>query len=495
MRLELRNRLRCRVHVAAAVMVAVAASPIASGQAAQRPNPVSPSLLGTAVVEVNLDDVDLYVDGQRVRSLSSGEPLVLEGMPTGLHEFMGVRRGYEPDTKEVLIAPGQRVTVTLRIRYPRRINEAARDLVERGERLLFSRRWTVNPLNVLPVRRSQSRYDLERARDLFVAALQEDPDYGRPARLLGQVHQLLGNRPESLAAYRSALRIDPSDVDATLQFAAVLLESGDPRGAYRQLINARNLEEPTDELYAMLARVFWDQRAWEQSVEVARQAIELNASNAQAHLFKADALRYVADEETSPILKQSLFRESREGYLRFLSLTNFESLDERLGFHFIGFGISRRHADSELVWRDLRATGYLGLCITEHRTHNPLRAQDYCQRAIRYDEHKPIPHFLLGNINRDLFNLYGTCDYLTSAARSYSRMIEINPNLAESDDARFHLEQITGIARQLGCPEPAAAYDPGLRVVVLDGDDSVNIIEQGTAVPAVVEVPDDGGGR
>ena len=419
-----------------------------------RADPASPSLLGTAVVEVNLDDVDLYVDGERIGPLNRSEPLVLEGLPAGLHEFMGVRRGYEPDIKEVMIAPGQRVTVTLRIRYPRRINEAARDLVEQGERLLFSRRSSVNPLNILPVRRSQSRGDLERARDLFADALREDPEYGRAARLLGQVHQLLGNHRESLEAYRSALRIYPSDVDARVQFAAVLLESGDPDAAIRELTDAEGMDEPTDELYAMLARAYWERSAWGQSAGVARRAIELNGSNAQAHLWKADALRYLADGERSPVLKQSLFRESREGYRRFLSLTNMESsLGEKLAFHFIGFGVGRRrHADRELAYRDLRAAGYLGLCITEHRTYNPLRAREYCQRAVGYDERKPIAHFLLGNINRDLFNLYGTCDYLTAAARSYSRMVEINADLAESDNARFYLEQITGIAPQLGCP-------------------------------------------
>ena len=58
----------------------------------------------------------------------------------------------------------------------------------------------------------------------------------------------------------------------------------------------------------------------------------------------------------------------------------------------------RRHADREAAWRNLRTSGYLGLCITEHRTGNPLRAREYCRRAVDYDERNPIAHFLLGNI-------------------------------------------------------------------------------------------------
>ena len=37
----------------------------------------------------------------------------------------------------------------------------------------------------------------------------------------------------------------------------------------------------------------------------------------------------------------------------------------------------------------------------------------------------------------DLFNVYQTCEYLTAAAGSYGRMLELNKYLAESDNARY----------------------------------------------------------
>ena len=418
----------------------------------EKPDPESPSLLGTAIVEVNMDDVDLYIDGALVGTVSRGRPLAIPRLSSGLHEFTGVREGYEPDTKQIMIAPGQEVAVILRIRYARRIREAALELGARGERLLFTRRSTVNPLNLLPVARSQSTDDLERARDLFEQALSEDPAYGKAALHLGQVHHLLGDYRESQRAYRRALQIDPSDVDARVQLSAVLIESGDPDAAIRELTDAARLD-PTDELCAMLARAYWDKGVWADAVEWAAEAIARNASNAQAHLWRADALRQIAAVAEPGVRRQGLYRDARDDYRTFLNLTNFESsLGEKLAFHFIGFGVGRRrHADREEAWRNLRTSGYLGLCITEHRVHNPLRAREYCRRAVDYDDRNAIAHFLLGNVNRDLFNLYQTCGYLSAAAGSYGRMLEINQHLAESDNARNYREQITGISRRLGC--------------------------------------------
>ncbi len=415
-------------------------------------DPASPALLGTAIVEANMNDVDLYIDGELVGAVSRDRPLTIPRLSSGMHEFTGVREGYEPDTKQIMIAPGQEVTVTLRIRYVRRIDEAALELNERGERLLFTRRSSINPLNLLPVAREQGRDDLERARGLFEAALARDPGYGKAAYHLGQVHHLLGDHRASRGAYRRALAIDPSDVDARVQLAAVLLESGDPDAAIRELTDAARLE-PNDELYAMLARAYWDKGVWPDAVQWAAEAIARNESNAQAHLWKADALRQMAAASPTGDRRQALFRDARDDYRTFLNLTNFESsLGEKLAFHFIGFGIGRRrHADREEAWRNLRTSGYLGLCITERRTSNPLRAREYCQRAVDYDEQDPIAHFLLGNVNRDLFNVHQRCDYLRAAAASYSRMLELNEHLAEADNARNYREQITGIARQLRC--------------------------------------------
>ena len=171
----------------------------------------TPSMFGTAIVETNLDEVDVYVDGALVGRLSKAKPLVVPSLTSGLHEFRGVKSGYEPDVKQVMIAPGQDVAVTLRIRYVRQIKKPARDLNDQGERLLYTRRSSMSLLNLVPAERKQSEDDLRRAGELFQKALAIDPRYGLAAVHLGQVYHLLLNHAEAIKYYERAIAIDAAD--------------------------------------------------------------------------------------------------------------------------------------------------------------------------------------------------------------------------------------------------------------------------------------------
>jgi tetratricopeptide (TPR) repeat protein len=412
-----------------------------------------PSMLGTAIVEVNLDDVDLYVDDNPVGKLSRNRPLTIPGLSSGPHVFKGVKPGYEPDRKEIMIAPGQDATVTLRIRYVKQVKQAAIDLNTDGEKLLYTRRSTLSPMNVVPIPRQQSDGDLRRARDLFTRALGEDPAYTLAAFNLGQVNQLLADEAGSIAAYRRAIASDASHVESRIQCAAVLIEQGDPDEAIRQLTDVQRLEPANDEVYAMLARAYWDKGVWDRGIEQADKAIALKPSNAQAHLWRADSRRQLAATEKPPERQRALYAEAREDYRAFLSLTNYTTTTaDWLAFHFVGFGVgARKHADRQPAYVALRTSGYLGLCLSEHKVGNPLRAREYCQRALGYSPKDPIAYFLLGNVNRDLYNQYRTCDYIAAARTSYVRMISLNADLDESKNARKYLEQIAGLLPKLGC--------------------------------------------
>jgi len=413
----------------------------------------APSMLGTAVVESNMDDVDLYIDGALIGRLSKAKPLVIPSLPSGLHEFRGAREGYEPDRQEVMIAPGQEVAVTVRIRYVRQIKKPAQALNEQGEKLLFTRRSSLSLMNLVPVERRQSEADLKKAASLFSQALALDPAFSTAAYHLGQVNQLLLNHDEAVAYFRRAIAIDPTHVSSRVECAAVLIEQGDPDEAIRELTEVLRLDATHDEAYSMLARAYWDKAAWGRAVEYADRAIRIKPSNAQAHLWKADALRHLAAASTDRTVQVSLYAEARTYYRTFLDLTNFSTgLGSRLAFHFIGLGVgSRSHADRQGAYDSLRSAGFLGLCLSEQKVGNPLKARDYCKRALGHAPKDPIAHFLLGNVNRDLYNSKQACGYLADARASYSRMLEINPFLDESKNAKNYLGQIDGILPRLGC--------------------------------------------
>ena len=413
----------------------------------------APSMLGTAVIESNMDDVDVYLDGALIGRISKSKPLTLPSLPAGLHEFRGVREGYEPDRKEVMVAPGQEVTVSLRIRYVRQVKKPAQALNDEGEKLLFTRRSSMSLLNVVPVERRQSESDLKKAAALFEKALAIDPSFSIAAYHLGQVNQLLLKHDEAVAYFRKAIEIDQTHIDARIECAAVLIEQGDPDEAIRELTEALRLEPDHDMAYSMLARAYWDKAAWGRAVESADQAIKLKPSNAQAHLWKADALRQMAAASTDRTVQISLYADARENYREFLDLTNFSTgLGSKLAFHFIGLGIgSRRHADRQGAYDSLRSAGFLGLCLSEQKVGNPLKARDYCKRALGHAPNDPIAHFLLGNVNRDLFNARQSCSYLKDARSSYVKMLAINPHLDESKNARNYVGQIDGLLPRAGC--------------------------------------------
>jgi hypothetical protein len=56
----------------------------------------APSTLGTAVVESNMDDVMVYVDGKLIGPVSQGTPLIIPGLTSGTHDFEGTKPGTSP---------------------------------------------------------------------------------------------------------------------------------------------------------------------------------------------------------------------------------------------------------------------------------------------------------------------------------------------------------------------------------------------------------------
>jgi len=423
------------------------------GQGCLSDGPKAPSMQGVAIIETNMDDVDVYIDGAMIGKVNRSKPLVVPSLSMGLHEFQGVKAGYEPDRKEVMIAPGQESTVTIRIRYARQPKKPAVALNEQGETLLFTRRSSMSLMNLVPVERKQGEADLRKAVSLFERALAEDPQFALAAYHLGQAYQLLLDYDESIKYYKRAMAIDPAHIESRVQGAAVLIEQGDPDEAIRLLTDVMRLDPDNDEAYSMLSRAYWDKGAWREAIGAADKAITIHGSNAQAHLWRADARRQLAAAAKSPTEAVRLYALARTDYRAFLDLTNFSSgLGSRLAFHFIGMGVgSRRHADRQGAYDSLRSAGFLGLCLSEQKVGYPLKAREYCQRALKHAPKDPIAHFLLGNVNRDLYNTRPSCDVLKAAKNSYLTMIGLNPDLNESKNAQNYVSQINGLLPRLQC--------------------------------------------
>jgi len=405
--------------------------------------------LGTLTIETNMDDVEVYVDDKLVGIAAKGKPLILPGLATGNHRVQGVRKGYQPDTKEVTVVPGQDRSVTLRIQYRQEIKKSAMDLLERGEKLLFKRTSTFNPVTAyLPDRQTQS--DLKQARTLFTQALKEEPDYARAAYDLAMTCQLLSDSKGMLEAFRRAIRIDPTYVEARVQYAGALIEEGDPDEAIRQLTEALRIEPKNDVALAHMARAFLDKGVWDRAIESADQAIALKPGNDQAYLWKADALRHTAAEDSGTSSAKT-YRQAAETFDRYLDLTNFSTpAYEKFAYYFIGFGLgARRHADRQGVYAYQRNMAYVGLCDCQDKLGNLQPARYACERAIQYDRNEALAYFFLGNVYRDLYNAARRRDYLLSARANYAETIQINPDCDVCKNAKIYIENIDGILPKL----------------------------------------------
>jgi tetratricopeptide (TPR) repeat protein len=426
---------------------------VGKGCPAKIPASEEQNLTGTLVIEANTDDVFIYLDDddQTRGKVDHDKSLRLPGIVRGLHVVRGVRQGYEPDSKQVVVVPGEVRTVTLRIVYQQH-KKSAQDLLQRGERLLFEHKSSLNPLEVYVPRKE----NLTKARDLFLAAFKQDPHYAQAAYRLASAYVLLSEEKEALKWFREVVRIDPTNVEARTEYAGALIESGDTDQAIRELLEASRVEPKNDIIISLLGRAFLDKGVWDLALKYNTEAIGLRAENEQAYLWRAEALRQLARHDNSYSL--ALYESARDDFRRFLRMTDFStSLGSQVGFYFIGFGVGRRrHADRDVAYKAQRGMAYTGICHCEQKLGNLVLAVSYCQRALKFDANDATAHFFLGNAYRELFNQSVNdkaprCQYLLNARSEYARTVKSNPDIDEAKIARSYLEEIAMTVSKLRC--------------------------------------------
>jgi tetratricopeptide (TPR) repeat protein len=407
----------------------------------------APAPLGSLVIEANMDGVEIFLDGTDLGPVTKDKPLHQPGLATGIHTVKGVKTGYEPVVKQVMVIPGQEQTVTLRIQFRREAKASAVHLVDRGEALIFKKNSSFNPVAIYGHSSGQQKTsDVEAARDLFAQAVKEDPQYAQAAFDLALACQQLSDFACAQKEFQEALRIEPTYVEAHLAYAGALLDQGDADESIRQLREVIRLDPGNAWAYSQLSLACLNALDWPCVIQSSDQSIALNSKDYEPFLWKADALRRVAAAENDPSRKSESYRSAADNYRTVLRMTNYETAAPLKVAFFLGLpGGRRAHADRQVSYASHRQFALMGLCESEDKLANYQQARDYCSRAIDYDPKEPMGYFLLGNVYRDLFNTSPRREYLVAARSNYSKMIEINPDLDVSSHAQNYIHQIDQI--------------------------------------------------
>jgi tetratricopeptide (TPR) repeat protein len=407
--------------------------------------------VGELVIEGNMDGIDIYLDDQPVGSVSASKPLRLSGIAGGIHTITGVRKGYETDTKQVTVIPGQQRSVSIRIQYAREYKKQSKVYMEDGEKLLFNHRSSFNPLAVYAPA-AQNAHTFEQAADLFQKSLREDANNARSAYDLGLALLYLSKETQSLEMLRKAVTLDPTYVEAKTQYAGELIESGDPDEAIRQLTDVLRVEAKNDMAWSYLSRAYYDKGVLDKSIDAADKAIAARQANEQAYLWKGAALRMTAAQSKDAQNKLVLYRQSCDAFQAFLKLTNFSTPAYAQALFYLsplpGIG-HRSHADRTDSYKLQRSIALEGLCDGENKLGHSIQAQNYCSEAIRDDPSDPVAYYLMGHVHRDLFARSHTKDQLLMARDSYQKVVTLNPDLEISRNARNYLDQIQALLEKM----------------------------------------------
>lgn len=380
-------------------------------------NNSAPIKEGTVIVTANLDDVEVYVDGNRIGKVGVGNKLVVPGLSSGEHEVRGERQGYDPAQRLVTVRPGQEITVELRIQFQRRIGEAAKEEFKRGQ-AIYARR--------------KSSAELQSAAEHFRKALKLEPKYTDAAEYLCLTYQVLGQTMEAVKACKKAVELTPDGTEFRTYYASVLTEMGDSSEAIRQLSSVLERDPKRAEAYIMLADAYLFAREFPKSEEAATHALELNPKDARAYLFRADARRF-----------QDRYAEAMGDYLTYLRINDFRApINEVLGFYLIGSGLSKRNAGQKRVHEIQQWSAWFGVCDCARGMDEYAKAVSACDRAIRIDAKDAGTYYLLGKTYTEWFDRKNSRDNLLKAEEKIVIALRLNPDFEFAKEAKRQLGMI-----------------------------------------------------
>jgi tetratricopeptide (TPR) repeat protein len=374
---------------------------------------------GSLVIEANLADVDVSIDGQRYGASGPGKPLRVPGLASGLHTVRGVRMGYDPVSVEVNLIPGGEQTVSLRLLYQRTVKQSAKDLYGRGASI-----WEQS---------KASPSDLRKAADALSRALKEDPSYSQAALELCRVQQAQDDGAAALKSCLRAIAIDPDYVEARSMAGVLLMENGDYPEAVRQLQLAAAEDSQSTFVASLLAEALHLADRPQDAEAAANRAIKLDGTSGQAYLIRGEARR-----------AQKNFDEAIEDYHRAIEVQEFRSgVVRTAAFWAIGMGMRKHRSGTQFLYHSQKASADYGLCAAELGRANYLRAIKYCQNSLSTERDDPETLVLLAECYKLLFNNENRRAYLLEAKSNLEAVLRINPNIEQAAVLRQNLKEIT----------------------------------------------------
>lgn len=385
---------------------------------------------GTLVVQTNMDNTELWLDGKDVGVLNKTAPLRLPGLTPGSHTIKAVHLGYQPDgPREEMVYPGQETTVSIRILIPRQRNQAAADLLDEGV-ALYKKGFVSN---------------YKKAEDKLSQAVKLDPNYSEAYMYLGRVENALWEDDKATAAFQHAIAIDPDYEEARVSFAAALLDQGGLDEAVRQL-NAALQQKPDDgtALY-LLSQAYAREADYADGKSAAQRAISAAPSNGEAHFWLAECERHLNEAP-----------EAEAEYQQYLRLTNFNSgVAGNVNYYVAGFllGIGRKHqAAQQDIWREQQGQANLGICDCEWMQKRDDTAIPYCEKALSLMPQDLWANYRLGLIYVEKANAGGqgaaplsteaVMNLLSQAKIRFGNVVAANPDTDEASRARQYIARI-----------------------------------------------------
>ncbi|MDX2269849.1 MAG: tetratricopeptide repeat protein [Bryobacter sp.] len=375
---------------------------------------------GAIIVVSNLDNVEVYVDGQRIGTTGTAKRLQIPGLASGEHEVRGERQGYDPAVRNITVRPGQEITVELRIQFARKVGDAAQKEFREGQ-AIYARR--------------KSTADLTRAASHFEKALRLERKYAEAAEYLCLTFQILGRTSDAVKACKQAVDLTPDGTEFRTYYASLLTEQGDSSEAIRQLNSVLARDPQSSEAYVMLADAYLFAEDYEKSEDSANRALTINPKDARAYLFRADARRF-----------QQRYAEALGDYLTYLRINDFRApLYESLGFYLIGSGLSKRNAGQKRVHATQQWSAWFGVCDCARGMDEYPKAVSACERALRLDGKDAGTYFLLGKVYTEWFDVRNSRDTLNKAEERLEAALRINPDFAYAAEAKRQLLMIREI--------------------------------------------------